>query len=230
MDKLGMTFEQFLANTSPNIALGSFVFDLLLTFLLTLLLGYVYVKFGNALSNRKSFARNFVLITMTTMLIITVVKSSLALSLGLVGALSIVRFRTALKEPEELAYTFFAIALGLGFGANQRVLTIVAFIIIVGLVIARSYFSKQGGAHHNLHLTISSHKPEKVKLTEIVAVLKEHSEAVDMKRLTEGEGTLDVSLYVEFNTFEQLNKAKEALQKIDKSINLNFFDNAGIMA
>ena len=54
------------------------------------------------------------------MLIIFVVKSSLALSLGLVGALSIVRFRSAIKEPEELTFLFLNIALGIGFGANAR--------------------------------------------------------------------------------------------------------------
>ena len=58
------------------------------------------------------------LITMTTMLIISIVKSSLALSLGLVGALSVIRFRAAIKEPEELTYLFLTIAIGLGFGAK----------------------------------------------------------------------------------------------------------------
>jgi hypothetical protein len=62
------------------------------------------------------------MITMTTMLIITIVKASLALSLGLVGALSILRFRAAIKEPKELAYWFLAIAIGLDFGARQRVI------------------------------------------------------------------------------------------------------------
>ena len=64
------------------------------------------------------------LLAVTTMFIITVVKSSLALSLGLVGALSIVRFRAAIKEPEELTYLFFAISIGLGLGADQRVVTL----------------------------------------------------------------------------------------------------------
>ena len=50
---------------------------------------------------------------MTTMLIISIVKSSLALSLGLVGALSIIRFRAAIKEPEELAYLFLAIGISI---------------------------------------------------------------------------------------------------------------------
>ena len=58
------------------------------------------------------------------MVMITIVKSSLALSLGLVGALSIVRFRTAIKEPEELSYAFLSIAIGLGLGADQRLTTL----------------------------------------------------------------------------------------------------------
>ena len=58
---------------------------------------------------------------MIVFFVILIVKSSLALSLGLVGALSIVRFRTPIKEPEELIYLFLAIAIGLGFGAGQIV-------------------------------------------------------------------------------------------------------------
>ena len=69
------------------------------------------------------------------MLIITIVKSSLALSLGLVGALSIIRFRAAIKEPEELAYLFISISIGLGFGANQAIITTLAFIIIILVII-----------------------------------------------------------------------------------------------
>ena len=61
-------------------------------------------------------------------------KSSLALSLGLVGAFSIVRFRTPIKEPEELAYLFMAIAMGLGLGADQRTPTFVAGLIILGIL------------------------------------------------------------------------------------------------
>ncbi len=56
------------------------------------------------------------MLTVITLLVISIVKSSLALSLGLVGALSIVRFRTAIKDPEELIYLFFSIAIGLGMG------------------------------------------------------------------------------------------------------------------
>ena len=93
------TFEDFLTNSQTNIPLLGFVLNLFLSGILALGLRWVYIKYGNSLSNRKKFSRNFLLLTMVTMLIITIVKSSLALSLGLVGALSIVRFRAAIKEP-----------------------------------------------------------------------------------------------------------------------------------
>ena len=85
----------------------------------TYLIGLVYIKFGRSVSNRPSLASSLPMLGITTMLVITVVKSSLALSLGLVGALSIVRFRTPIKEPEELNYLFFSIAIGLAIGADQ---------------------------------------------------------------------------------------------------------------
>ena len=71
---------------------------------------------------QKEFSKNFVVLGVTTTIVIMIVKSSLALSLGLVGALSIVRFRAAIKEPEELVYLFLIIAIGLGCGANQLVI------------------------------------------------------------------------------------------------------------
>ena len=104
----------------------SFATSLVLTAVLSMILAVVYERFGTTLLNRRQLARSFVLIAVTTMMVISVVKSSLVLSLGLVGALSIVCFRTAIKDPEELAFIFLTIALGLGFGANQtRVTTFV---------------------------------------------------------------------------------------------------------
>lgn len=128
------SFQEFLTTQSIQVSVWGFVLNLALAALLAFLLSRLYVKYGQSLSNRQVFSRNFLMLTMTTMLIITIVKSSLALSLGLVGALSIVRFRAAIKEPEELAYLFLAIAIGLGFGADQRVITVVAFVIISGII------------------------------------------------------------------------------------------------
>ena len=133
------TFEEYLVQSSVRIPISWFILNLIFTAILTIILRQIYIKYGNTLSNRKSFGRNFLMIGMTTMLIITIVKSSLALSLGLVGALSIIRFRAAIKEPEELAYLFLAISIGLGFGANQGSVTTFALLIILAITLAFKY-------------------------------------------------------------------------------------------
>jgi len=116
--------QELATRTVEQVSVWVIIYNLFLSAVLSLILGWVYTRYGSALSNRQQFARNFLPITMTTMFIITIVKSSLALSLGLIGALSIIRFRTAIKEPEELSYLFLAIAVGMGIGANQAIITI----------------------------------------------------------------------------------------------------------
>ena len=99
-------FKDFFLNQSIEIDIYSFLTSLLLSAILALLVKYVYLKCAMTLSNKSYFSDLFVPLSITTTLVITVIKFSLALSLGLVGALSIVRFRAAIKEPEELIYLF----------------------------------------------------------------------------------------------------------------------------
>ena len=134
MDKANL---DFFLNKSIQIDLNGFVVSLLCSVVLSLLIQVFYIKFSSTLSNRMNFSKNFVLLGATTCIIIVIVKNSLALSLGLVGALSIVRFRAAIKEPEELVYLFLVITVGLGCGAGQ-IKVIIAGISISLLVILLS--------------------------------------------------------------------------------------------
>ena len=222
------SFEEFLAGSSMQIPVLSFIINLSLTAVLAFLLSWIYERYGISLSNRKLFGRNFLLITMTTMLIISIVKSSLALSLGLVGALSIIRFRAAIKEPEELAYLFLAIAIGLGFGANQGLITVIAFIIIALIIILVRKISSDTYEDQNLYLTINSKKPKEVAIDRIVETIKKHCSAVNLRRLDETNEIVEASFLVEFSSFEQLDETKKALQKLDDAITFNFLDNKGI--
>ncbi len=163
------------------------------------------------------------------MLIISIVKSSLALSLGLVGALSIIRFRAAIKEPEELAYLFFAIGIGLGFGADQAAITLVAFMIISIIVIIAKMFSTNSYDNQNLHVTIQSHNPEKIGIESVLEVLKKNCDAVDLRRLDESKEILEASFLVEAEDFTKLNKAKDELQKLNKTLRISFLDNKGLL-
>ncbi|OVE76873.1 hypothetical protein BVX98_04195 [bacterium F11] len=220
------TFEQFLAQQTPHIALSGFLFNLVLTGLLTYWLYRLYVKYGNALSNREIFGRNFVMVGTTTMIIITIVKSSLALSLGLVGALSIVRFRTAIKEPEELAFLFFVIAIGLGFGADQRIITLLGFVAISAIIYLRAQ-SKKFAEYQNVSLTILSDKSSKFPLEPVIDVLKNSCSKVDLKRLDESHKLTEAIFVLEIQDLSNLMVIKENLKKVDPAISVRFLDTRG---
>jgi hypothetical protein len=117
--------------------------DLALALLLNQILAWHFVRCARTFSNRRRFARMFVLVGPTTLMILAAVQSSLALSLGLVGALSIIRFRTPIKDPEELAYLFISIATGVGLGAGQRLLTVASFVAVLTYAWLRG---RSGGA------------------------------------------------------------------------------------
>src|SRR5664279_765599 len=125
--QIEQTLHELFWNPTDLASLPSLVLRLIVAAVLGILLGEAYVHFGQSLSNRKLFARNFIVLTVTTALIISIVRSSVALSLGLVGALSIVRFRAAIKEPEELAFLFLAISAGLGLCVNNLYLDSLEF-------------------------------------------------------------------------------------------------------
>lgn len=222
------TFQQFLTTQSAQIPVLGFVLNLIMTAILAYILGRIYTRYGTALSNRKMFAKNFIMISTTTMLIIAIVKSSLALSLGLVGALSIVRFRAAIKEPEELAYLFLAIAIGLGFGADQAVITIVAFIVMYFIIILRERYHGSE-SDKNLYLTISSQHPNKLGLKEITDTLKKYCAEVEIKRLDETADVLEGTFLLSVEEYEQFQQAKNDLQQKNKDIHITFLDNKGIL-
>ena len=173
--------KEFITNQSVEVSLSSFAANLIFAAFLAYLLSLLYERFGQSLSNRKLFSKNLISLTMTTMLVISIVKSSLALSLGLVGALSIVRFRAAIKEPEELVYLFLAISIGLGFGANQGVVTTLAFVIISGMVVLTN-LNKKPDDYQNLHLSVSCEGGQKLELNHVVKIINENCSKVLLKR------------------------------------------------
>jgi len=222
------TFEDFVSNASTRIPVITFIFNFCLSGLLTIPLSWMYVKYGNAISNRRAFSKNFIFMTMTTMLIITIIKSSLALSLGLVGALSIIRFRAAIKEPQELAYLFIAISIGLGFGANQGIITTIALFIIITVIIIMNKFSQKSVENQNLHLTINCIDPSEFKMEKLVNILKENCLSVHINRIDETEEQLEATFLIELFNYEELNLLRKKIRELDDSIRFTFVDELNI--
>ncbi len=116
-------------SVEQNVSAMTMAIYLLLGAAISLYIRFLYRQCGSTPNDADAITRIFPLLTMVTIGVIAVVKSSMALSLGLVGALSIVRFRSAIKEPEELVYLFLCIGVGLALGAGQPLLAIVLVVL-----------------------------------------------------------------------------------------------------
>lgn len=135
-----MTFQDiFKSGFLENITSVS-VFDMILALLFSFGVGlfifFVYKKTYQGVMYSSSFGTTLIALTMITTVVILAVTSNVVLSLGMVGALSIVRFRTAIKEPLDIAFLFWSIAAGIVLAAGLIVLALIgsAFIGIVLLV------------------------------------------------------------------------------------------------
>lgn len=223
MDKWNL-FQRFLITENAQISIVDFLINTAIILVLALVLEFTYTRCAKSLSGRKTFAANFFLVAFTTMLIISIVKSSLALSLGLVGALSIVRFRSAIKEPEELAYLFLTISIGLGLGANQRLVTIVGALILLAIVWVR-HLSAPKRSKQNLYLTVSGMGDGKPSLENVDELVKNSFKASKLVRYDETADNIETSFWVEIKNPDDLQKFRNKLETIGREIRVSFVDN-----
>jgi len=223
----GGIIEEFFSSQPNTFELTTFLVNLILAAICAYILGLVYIHWGSSLTNRRKFATNFMLLTITTTFIIMVVGSSVALSLGLVGALSIVRFRTAVKEPEELAYLFVAIGIGIGLGDNQRLITLLALAAVIAIIFLQKFFRRLD-ADVNFHLAIASHNPHKVELEQLMTVLRPHVRKMKLMRYDETDDIIEAAFLVEFGRIDHLSEARSALKDLSGSLEVTFMDNKGL--
>lgn len=214
-------------STASNINIPLFISDMVLTAVLSFILRIIYVKFGLSLSNKSKFSNNFSLLALTTFLVITIIKSSLALSLGLVGALSIVRFRAAIKEPEELVYLFLCISVGLGFGAEQRYITLIAFSLITTILILKGLFRKSQPESTNLYIKFDSDRNPPVE--KILSDLKKITKVSKIKRLDHKEESSELLMNVQFKNSKELLAFKDSILKNYKDLEVSFYEDKGIV-
>tara|TARA_B110000305_G_scaffold226786_1_gene274759 strand:- start:37 stop:747 length:711 start_codon:yes stop_codon:yes gene_type:complete len=206
----------FFVNQNIQIDLIGFVISLLCAAILSFFVQLFYNKYATTLSNRKEFSKVFVILGVATSIVIMIVKSSLALSLGLVGALSIVRFRAAIKEPEELVYLFLIIAIGLGCGANQ--LIIITIGIFFSLLIIALYSKYLKGLKKNLEQKLSvgiviDQDINDKQIDSIILRIKEISKELKFISMSRSENNTTINLDVRPNVFEDLTKFSEFIKK-----------------
>lgn len=159
--------KSVLENFTGTISVGSMLLSLIIAFVIGLFIVYVYRKTYTGVVYSKAYALCIVMLSMVTAMIIRTISSNISLSLGMVGALSIVRFRTAIKEPVDTSFMFWGISAGIMAGAGLYVPSLVASLAI-GVLYFGAYL--MGFRVSNRYLLVVKYN-EKAH-TEVIARLK----------------------------------------------------------
>lgn len=165
---------------STTISLGSILLSLVTAFVIGIYIVYIYKKTFAGVHFSKQFTMMVILIAMVTSLIIRTVSANLALALGLVGALSIVRFRTAVKEPIDTAFVFWAVSAGIMSGVGVYLVAIISSVALGGLFVFSTLLGFKQANHYLLlvkcdvrafdaiHRSISKLKKNKLRSKQII--------------------------------------------------------------
>ena len=226
--------ENFFLNSNVEINVGNFIIAIILSAILAFLIKLTYVKISKSLNDKEHFSETFVPLAIITTLVITVVKFSLALSLGLVGALSIVRFRAAIKEPEELVYLFFIIGIGLAAGANQFFIAIIATFITITILFVRKIYNDKSGKNNFidsstniLQIQIAGQNQESDK---IINEIKKNVNYLNLKSFSSDNELKQFNFWFDVEN-KKLNILLNDIEKItseNKSIKIQIFSRSGI--
>ncbi|MDC3073037.1 DUF4956 domain-containing protein, partial [Prochlorococcus sp. AH-716-O10] len=211
----------------PKVSLTSFIFSIVISFVLSFLLSKIYKSQSNTFSNPERLANVFPLLSICTTIIISVVKSSLALSLGLVGALSIVRFRTPIKEPEELAYVFLAIGIGITTGADQYQMAIIGFILTTFAIYLNKKLNPKKNNSKEVRISIDGINPSEI--SNILELFSEVCSRIEFHNMTipgqEENQETNISFSIIPKDFNKLNSLANNITSLYPSCSINIVDN-----
>ena len=184
-------FKSSFLNNVTTVSPLDMVLALGLSFCLGLFIFYVYKKTYSGVMFSSSFGVTLIAMTMITALVILAISSNVVLSLGMVGALSIVRFRTAIKEPLDIAFLFWSIAAGIVLAAGMIPLAVIGSVVI-GLVLM--LFANRKAYKNPYILVLHCDGADSEKAAE--AFLNPFVEKCIVKSKTARKGTVELNLEI----------------------------------
>lgn len=195
-------------------------------FILCVIMSFIarlfYIRFSTSLTGKHHIGTVIPILATIVFSVILVVKSSLALSLGLVGALSIVRFRTPIKEPEELVYLFLAISIGLGYAAGYSLLTTVLTLAIL-LMIYLWLSNKSISNKDEYNLTLDWQKKD-LTFEKILQTVMGFSKSLKLIRLNKGPVNNTAVFLITPDIENGLDEIIAQLNVLDETIDISFFE------
>ena len=208
-------------NQMNTIAILPTVVNFFLCIIVSFILRLLYINRSFSMTGKQHIGSIIPMLSGSVFLVIVIVKASLALSLGLVGALSIVRFRTPIKEPEELIYLFIAISIGLGYGSGQTTITT----LLITLIMAVIYFRLS-----NVHITENREYnlvvewSNETSTNEIISIIQANVTSFEIVKYSIESNNNSLVLRINAENFDNIDMFSQVLRGKDKSLTLNFFE------
>ncbi|SHH40969.1 protein of unknown function [Butyrivibrio fibrisolvens DSM 3071] len=186
--------SSFLENVA-SVSILDMVIALALAFGIGVFIFFVYKKTFQGVMYSPSFGVTLIALTMISTLVILAVTSNVVLSLGMVGALSIVRFRTAIKDPLDIAFLFWSIAVGIVLAAGMIPLAVFGSIII-GLVLVLFVNRKTYVKPYIIVVSLEDESAEK----EVMDFIKANTDRLILKGKTARKGSIELTYEVRLNS------------------------------
>jgi uncharacterized membrane protein YhiD involved in acid resistance len=216
-------FEQFKSLELFPVTIFDVVTNLIVALICGLIIAIVYRFIYKGPSYSVSYVNSLVMLTLITSIVILVIGNNLARAFGLVGAMSIIRFRTAVRDVQDIVFIFFALTIGMAAGVGLHAIAIFGTLIIsiVAIILVTFNFGAPRKREYLIQLTYISNPENEVKLD---AILKKHCRKlrlVNMKAISDDriEGFYQV-------TYKNKEKSSELLRELtnfDQVINVNLF-------
>lgn len=203
------SFVNMFAQT--NISTSQIFMSMLVTCVIALYIFAVYRLLARKTFYNKSFNMSLTAITLITSIVILTVQSNIVISLGMVGALSIVRFRTAVKDPMDLAFMFWAIAAGIACGASMIEIAIIGSLFITIMMFALDRVPVARAAQ----ILVINANAGADYMDDVKAAVEEHSKYFKVKSRNVSDTQLDVVVEVFTKDEDELVKAVKGLDKVN---------------
>ncbi len=203
-DLLGLSNLE-LSSTS----LSQFIVGFTLTIILSLILRTIYIRFSSSVSNKLLIANIFPLFGVSIFLIVITIKSSIVLSLGLVGALSIIRFRTAIKEAEQIVYFLILTGISIATAAGSYFFPI----IMLFFIFVYNYFQKNNKSRsiHSINdqLVITAEEISNKNIDSLIDALNKNGVNVEVQSLNKTDNKTIIVLKLSDFDLDKLSLVEE---------------------
>lgn len=214
---------KYLIENNVGISVTQILISMCITVLLSMFIYWVYKKTYSGVMYSKNFNITIMLISTVTSMVMMIIGSNLALSLGMVGALSIIRFRSAIKDPKDIGFLFWGIAVGLSTGTGIYIIGIIGSIFIAFLL----FIFDRGIYNDNCYLLIV--KGNNINFNTIESIIKEHTSKFNLKMKNSTDIFTEATYEIKLKRNED-NEILRELKTIENIININIVSYNGEIA